>query len=66
MTRHIGAALAVIGAIGIGIGFLAFAWTWLTEVLPFFWERGNYWPTLGTLSFVSLVAGATILGNQES
>lgn len=42
----------------IALGFIL--WLWCTEVIPYFWARGNPWPVLISLATVLLVVGVGV------
>lgn len=62
-----------VGVVLLAFGLLAFfaagvagIWFWLTTIIPFFWERGDYLPAVGAVALASLVAGAFMINNKES
>lgn len=60
LREEIGIGLAATALAILGIGFCHALWFWFTEIVPFFWERGNPWPAVLPVSIAAFIGGITL------
>lgn len=64
---NLGIGSVFVGILGLAAIVLAGIWFWFTEIVPFFWVQGNYWPVIIPATFALLVVGATLVtSNKET
>ncbi|RWO08245.1 hypothetical protein [Mesorhizobium sp.] len=65
VREEVGIALAVTGLAILGVGLCCGLWFWFTEIVPFFWGRGNPWPAALPIAIAAFIGGLALQASTQ-